>query len=274
MAVRYTNSRGGTCGAEAQRRVTMLADLHDKAVTKSFAIPTILQQLLPAANDTPTLVTTQVTDATTLVTTTVPIQTEVYVDVGERIEVSIDFAIPYQTVSDSSAAPVPTLYEAGPFILRHEVYSNDSVTGNEIIESISDELLLPSSYLATTVAGVYVTTAAGLFMVQGSKHITSQESTARNHRFSLMWILDSSVVPVADWNTLNVLGGWSIEAYVDGAIPFPTVDPPVAPFGVTVAVARPNITTFNIRYFPAPVSTAIPAQPFDLSDLAALPWTY
>lgn len=283
MPVRYTSSSGGTCGAEAQRRVSTLVDLQQASVSQSFTMPTV-QRVLDSAtylDQGAQLFETTSTDPVTAVVSSVPVQHEVYVDGDQRIEVSADFNIPYQTINDVTATLAANpldAYLGSPFILRHETYSHDPITGNEVPIATTDELLLPNNFLNASAAGDYVAAAAGLFVASGTKNLTTQIATRRMHRFSLMWLTETG-----DWNNSATGGGWEVEPWDAGFIPFPTTNPAGPPY--TIAVDNPQILTLNIRFFPyhescdCAIPNSDPTPPWlsilsalDLPDDSVTPW--
>jgi hypothetical protein len=254
----------------------MLADLQQSSVSVPFFIPTVERTLTAFGEE---VFQSTSTDATTLVVSDVPVQTEVYVGTDQRIEVSVDYAIPYQTGNGTVPAAAPGVYEGAPFFIRHETYTHSPTTGNEVPIASNDELLLATGSLNAP-AGTYVTAALGsnLFFAQGTKHITTAFATARMHRFSLMWITEAG-----DWNNTNVLAGWRVQPWEAGNIPFPTTNPAGPTY--TVATDRPQIACINIRFLPYHQScdcahpNGEPGPPWlsqllaaDLPDDSVVPW--
>lgn len=272
MPVRYLTSDGGKCATAAQRRVNRLYDLQRASTEATFLAP-VEQQLLDntgAELDVPQIFNTTQTDATTSVTTALPVQYEIFLEPDTRLELGVEYSIPFHTVNDPTAVAEPTAFEGSPFFIRHESISHDPVTGNEVIEATADHFLPQNYYIVNGAdTGTYLPDIVGLLVATGVQHIATESSTNLLHRFTLMWLSETG-----DWNQANTLGGYIVEPWANNAtsgyvgLPFPTTSASTLPMQLLSETNRPQLLTFTPRLLPANASCNCAVS----NNITAAPW--
>ena len=237
MSVLYTASEGGSCAAEAQRRVAMLVTADQEASSTVFPYPHATVALTTLSNNPVDFVGGIVNALGVTVPTTYGL--DLVVAARTTAEVSVDYAVLYNTVTDpGKVVPLVGAFTGSPFILEHNTMQYDDAA---VLQTLAvDAVLLPRTDADAVLAGTYVAGPTVQFRAVGSRMVARIIGDASFvHRFTLRW-----VYMAGDWNVASAggpAGGWQVQPYAN----------PFASGAATIAPPQlPPLITFNVRVMP------------------------